>query len=308
MDAASLRIGIDLGGTKIESVVLAGDSLSNDGVRAQRRVTTPAGDYEATVAAVVELVRWLEREVGVAPLPVGIGTPGAVSVRTGAMKNCNSTCLNGRFFREDVIAALGREVRIANDADCLALSEARDGAAAGAPVVFAAILGTGVGGGIVVDGRLLRGANAIAGEWGHNRLPGIGIEFEDERRACYCGRFNCIETYLSGPGMSRTHLRLGGEAKSAAEIATAAAACDARAVATLERYQRQLALALSQVINLLDPQVVVLGGGVSGIASIYEKVPQLWHEHIFSDGIATQLLPARFGDASGVRGAARLWG
>ncbi len=298
----NLRIGIDLGGTKIEGIVLADDN----GVRAQRRVPTPADDYDATVVAVVELVRWLEREVGATSLPVGIGTPGAVSTQTGAMKNCNSTCLNGRFFREDISAALGRDIRIANDADCLALSEAQDGAAAGEPVVFAAILGTGVGGGIVVDGKLLRGANAIAGEWGHNLMPGIGTHFDDERRACYCGRYNCIETYLSGPGLSRTYTHLFGETKSAAEIAAATA--DDRALAAVARYQQQLALALSQVINVLDPQVVVLGGGVSRIASLYEAVPQLWREHIFSDSIATQLLPARFGDASGVRGAARLWG
>jgi len=299
-----MRIGIDLGGTKIEGVVLADDNS----LRAQRRVATPVGDYDATVASVVELVRWLEREVGAHELSVGIGTPGAVSTRSGAMKNCNSTCLNGRFFREDVVAALGRDIRIANDADCLALSEAHDGAAAGAQVVFAAILGTGVGGGIVVDGKLLRGANAIAGEWGHNLLPGIGTHFDDERRACYCGRINCIETYLSGPGLSVTHLRLSGETKSAADIALAAQLGDTASLATVARYQQQLALALSQVINLLDPQVVVLGGGVSRIASLYEVVPQLWREYIFSDSIATQLLPARFGDASGVRGAARLWG
>lgn len=299
-----MRIGIDLGGTKIEGIVLTDDNC----IRAQRRVATPTGDYNATVAAVVELVQWLEREVGATALPVGIGTPGAVSTRSGAMKNCNSTCLNGRFFREDLVAALGRDVRIANDADCLALSEAHDGAAADAPVVFAAILGTGVGGGIVVGGKLLRGANAIAGEWGHNLLPGIGTHFDDERRACYCGRFNCIETHLSGPGLSATHLRLSGETKSAADIAVAAQQNDEVALATVARYQQQLALALSQVINLLDPQVVVLGGGVSRIASLYEVVPQLWRTHIFSDSIATRLLPARFGDASGVRGAARLWG
>lgn len=298
-----MRIGIDLGGTKIEGIVLGDD----DTVLVQHRVPTPTGDYAATLRAILDLVQALEQRVGVSPLPVGIGTPGAVSTQTGAMKNCNSTCLNGRFFREDFTAALGREIRIANDADCLALSEAHDGAAAGAPVVFAAILGTGVGGGIVVDGKLLRGANGIAGEWGHNLLPGIGVHFDDEHRACYCGRVNCIETYLSGPGLSATHKHLCGESKSAADIATASVAGSELARASVARYQQQLALALSQIINLLDPQVVVLGGGVSRIASLYKEVPQLWREYIFSDSIATQLLPARFGDASGVRGAARLW-
>jgi predicted NBD/HSP70 family sugar kinase len=298
-----MRIGIDLGGTKIEGIVLGGD----DTVLARRRVATPQHDYEATVRTVVELVATLEASVDAQALTVGVGTPGAVSRLTGAMKNCNSTCLIGRHFREDVGAALGREVRISNDADCLALSEAADGAARGAAVVFAAILGTGVGGGIAVQGALLNGANTIAGEWGHNLLPGVGTVFENEDRTCYCGRRNCIETYLSGPGLSHTFVRLSGREASAAEIGAAAAAGDAISALALQRYQQQLAYALSQVVNILDPQVVVLGGGVSQIASLYEAVPQLWNEHIFSDLVQTRLLPAQHGDASGVRGAARLW-
>jgi predicted NBD/HSP70 family sugar kinase len=298
-----MRIGIDLGGTKIEGIVLGAD----DTVLARRRVATPQRDYEATVRTVVELIATLEGRVDAHALTVGIGTPGAVSTLTGAMKNCNSTCLIGRHFREDVSAALGREVRIANDADCLALSEAADGAARGAAVVFAAILGTGVGGGIAVQGALLNGANAIAGEWGHNLLPGVGTLFENEERTCYCGRRNCIEAYLSGPGLSRTFARLSGREASAAEIGAAAAAGDAVSALALQRYQQQLAYALSQVVNILDPQVVVLGGGLSQITSLYETVPLLWNEHIFSDLVQTRLLPAQHGDASGVRGAARLW-
>ena len=302
-----MRIGIDLGGTKIEGIVLSSESSkSNDLVVARKRVATPAHDYLATVDAVVALIRDLQSEVGADQLPVGVGTPGAISALTGTMKNCNSTNLNGHRLREDIGAALGRSVRIANDADCFALSEASDGAAAGAPVVFGVILGTGVGGGIVVNGQLLQGANAIAGEWGHNVLPGIGGIFSNEHRACYCGRENCIETYLSGPGLSQTFVALGGAQLAAEEIAQRAVT-DAIAAAAIDRYQEQLAYALAQVINVLDPQVVVLGGGISNLASLYEAVPRFWQTHIFSDLIATQLLPAKFGDSSGVRGAARLW-
>jgi len=293
-------IGIDLGGTKIAGIVIeAGGAQSFE-----HRVATPQGDYAATVAAVVSLIRRLEEEAGES-LPVGIGTPGAVSTKTGAMKNCNSACLNGRFLREDIERALGRPVFIANDADCLALSEAADGAGRGASTLFAAILGTGVGGGIVANGHLLRGANGIAGEWGHNALPGLGEYFLDERRACYCGRRNCIETYLSGPGLSRTYASFGGREISAQDVVSLAAS-DAQAAAALSRYQEQLAAALAQIINILDPAVIVLGGGLSKIAGLYQRVPPLWQRHVFSDSVGTTLLPARFGDASGVRGAARL--
>ncbi|MET0378970.1 MAG: ROK family protein [Spongiibacteraceae bacterium] len=309
-----MRLGIDLGGTKIEGIVLARDNgmpasetdQSNESVVAQARVATPAQDYLATVDAVVALVRDLEAQVGVTNLPVGVGTPGAVSALTGTMKNCNSTCLNGRRLREDIIAALGRSVRIANDADCFALSEATDGAATGVATVFGVILGTGVGGGIVAQGQLLQGPNAIAGEWGHNVLPGIGGIFVDEHRACYCGRENCIETYLSGAGLAHTYRALGGADRVAAEIA-ARSRSDAIAAAAIDRYQEQLAYALAQVINLLDPHVIVLGGGLSNIDSLYTAVPNFWQSHVFSDLIATRLLPAQFGDSSGVRGAARLW-
>jgi predicted NBD/HSP70 family sugar kinase len=300
-------IGIDLGGTKIAGISLA----ATGAVLAQHRVATPQGDYAGTVAAVIELIRGLEEALPQTPErippPVGIGTPGAVSTATGAMKNCNSTCLNGRHLREDIAAGLGRAVRIANDADCLALSECTDGAARGAATVFAAILGTGVGGGVVANGSLLRGPNAIAGEWGHNVLPGLDDAFENERRACYCGRYNCIETYLSGPGFSRSYALLSGRDLSPAQIADRAARGDAIAATALQRYQQQLAYALAQVINILDPDVVVLGGGLSNLESLYDHVPRFWRQHIFSDTVATPLLPARFGAASGVRGAARLW-
>jgi fructokinase len=306
-------LGIDLGGTKIEGIALLSDGStsdpgekSNERVVARERVATPAFDYLATVDAVVALIRRLESQVGAIDLPVGIGTPGAISTLTNTMKNCNSTCLNGKHLREDISAALGRSVRIANDADCFALSEATDGAAASADLVFGVILGTGVGGGIVCRGQLLQGPNAIAGEWGHNVLPGIGGFFENEHRACYCGRENCIETYLCGAGLTRTYTALGGGDLNAADIA-ARSHSDAIAAAALERYQEQLAYALAQVINLLDPHVIVLGGGISNIDSLYAAVPHFWQAHVFSDLIATQLLPAKFGDSSGVRGAARLW-
>lgn len=295
-----LSIGVDLGGTKIAGVVLDRDGV----VHAQHRLATPQGDYPGTVAAVVDLIHLLEGEAG-AVLPVGIGTPGAVSQLTGAMKNCNSTCLNGRFLREDIEARLGRVVAIANDADCLALSEASDGAGAGAATLFAAILGTGVGGGIVVRGHLLHGPNGIAGEWGHNPLPGLGDWFEDERRPCYCGRSNCVETYLSGPGLSQTYARLGGGAASAEQIVRAAPE-NLTAAASVECYQQQLAAASAQIINILDPEVIVLGGGLSNMLSLYEAVPKLWSRFVFNDCVRTRLVGARFGDASGVRGAARL--
>lgn len=293
-------IGIDLGGTKIAGVILD----DRGAVSSSRRAATPRGDYEATVDAVLALVRALEADAG-APLPVGIGTPGAVSTLTGAMKNCNSTCLNGRFLRQDIEARLGRAVRIANDADCLALSESFDGAGRGASTLFAAILGTGVGGGVVANGHLLRGANGIAGEWGHNLLPAVGAWAGEERRLCYCGRHDCVEMYLSGPGLSRTYRRFSGVDAGAEEIVRRAGG-DAHAAAAVRRYQEQLAAALAQLINILDPPVIVLGGGLSNIASLYTDVPQLWRRHVFSDTVQTALLPARFGDASGVRGAARL--
>jgi fructokinase len=298
------RIGIDLGGTKIEAVALAPDGTE----LARRRVPTPQGDYDATLAAIADLVHGFEHAV-MARCRVGIGMPGTISPATGLVKNANSTWLNGRPFRRDVERALGRPVALANDADCFALSEATDGAGAGARVVFGVILGTGVGGGIVVDGRLLAGPNAIAGEWGHNPLPWP----RDEERpgpSCYCSRAGCIETFLSGPGLARDHARAEGLAEGAAlpapEIAALAAAGDEGARRALERHAERLARALAHVINLLDPHAIVLGGGLSALPSLYERVPSLWSRWVFSDRVDTRLLPPAHGDASGVRGAAWL--
>jgi fructokinase len=293
-----LRLGIDLGGTKIEVVALADDSAQ----LLRRRALTPRGDYPGTLAAIVGLVREAESELGQRG-SVGIGIPGAESRVTGLIKNANSTWLIGKPLRRDLEALLRREVRLANDANCFALSEATDGAAAGAEVVFGVILGTGVGGGIVVHGKVLTGANAIAGEWGHNRLPGD----EPDLRECYCGRRGCVETFLSGPGMKRDHAKANGELLDPDEIAARAMAGDAGCESTLRRYEQRLARALAQVINILDPDAIVLGGGLSNIACLYENVPKLWGAEVFSDRVATRLLKHRHGDASGVRGAAWLW-
>ena len=298
---AAIRIGVDLGGTKIEAVALGADGT----ILSQRRIPTPVADYAATVAAIAGLVFALESETG-ARGSVGIGIPGTIVADSGLVKNANSTWLNRRSFGRDVEAALGRSVRFANDANCFALSEATDGAAVGCAVVFGVILGTGVGGGIVIDGRLLVGANAIAGEWGHNPLP-APLPDELPGPQCYCGRQGCIETFLSGPGLAADHRRHGGLALSAADIADRATAGDPLCVATLERYAGRLARALAGVINLLDPDAIVLGGGLSGIGVLYRSVPQLWQRYVFSDRVATLLLPPRHGDASGVRGAAWLW-
>jgi fructokinase len=299
-----MRIGIDLGGTKIEGVVMDRDSQ----LLARRRIATPQGDYAATLASVVQLVGDLEREVGAAGLRVGIGHPGALSPASGLLKNSNSVCLNDKPLQQDLQRVLKRELRMANDANCLALSEAADGAAAGAASVFAVILGTGVGGGIVVEGSLLSGANAIAGEWGHNALPQPRPEWrETPGPRCWCGRHGCIETWLSGPALAADHERSAGERLSGEAIVERAGHGDAQASASLARYEDRLARALASVINLLDPHVIVLGGGLSRIERLYRHVPALWDEWIFSDSIATRLLPAQYGDSSGVRGAARLW-
>jgi fructokinase len=302
-----LRIGIDLGGTKIAAAAIdaAGD------VVASRRMTTPAGDYDATVAAIAALVAALENEIATRA-SVGIGIPGTIVAETGLVKNANSTWLIGRTLARDVETALGREVRFANDANCFALSEAADGAAAGFDTVFGVILGTGVGGGIVTGGRLLVGANAIAGEWGHNPLPASEAE-EAPGPPCYCGRRGCIETFLSGPGLAADHLRHGGHrrhgggALSAPEIAAGARAGHPDCRAAIERYVERLARALASVINLLDPDAIVLGGGLSSLAVLYEEVPRRWGRYVFSDAVVTPLLRPLHGDASGVRGAAWLW-
>lgn len=295
-----LRYGIDLGGTKIELCALSAGAVVH-----RQRIATPADDYDAIVGALAGLVETAERQLGDRG-SVGICTPGAISQRTGRIKNSNTLCLNGRALDRDVAARLGREVRMENDANCFALSEAHDGAGRGEAVVFGVILGTGVGGGIVVNGRCLVGCNAIAGEWGHIPLPYL----EDGDRpapACYCGRSGCIETYLSGRGLRDTYAQSGRAPLAAPEVAQLAAAGDAAASAALARYCDRLARGLSTVINLLDPHAIVLGGGLSLIGALYETVPALLPKYVFSDSIATKLLPAVHGDASGVRGAALLW-
>jgi fructokinase len=297
----SFRLGIDLGGTKTELAAIdaAGSMLFRE------RVATPAGDYEATVRGIVALVEGAEARLGERAL-VGIATPGALSLASGRIKNANSTCLNGQPLKQDLERRLAREVRMANDANCFALSEAVDGAARGAAVVFGVILGTGVGGGIVVDGRVLHGANAIAGEWGHNPLPLPGPE-DHPLPLCYCGRRGCIETYLSGPGVSSDHAHVSGERLEAHAIARRAIEGDASCEATLARHERRLARALATVINVLDPDVIVLGGGLSNLGRLYERVPLLWGAHVFSDEVRTRLAAPMHGDSSGVRGAAWLW-
>jgi fructokinase len=295
------RIGVDLGGTKIEIAAL--DAAGE--IRLRQRIDTPAGDYAATIAAIVVLVEAAERELG-ATGRVGIAIPGSASLRTGRIRNANSACLNGELLQKDLEARLARPVRLANDANCFALSEAVDGAGQGARVVFGVILGTGVGGGVVVEGRVLTGANAIAGEWGHNPLP-LPVACDHPLPLCYCGRRGCIETYLSGPGLSADHAVANGERLESAEIARRAGAGDAACIASLERYEARLARSLACVINIVDPDVIVLGGGLSNIARLYMNVPRLWTEHIFSDEVRTRLGPARHGDSSGVRGAAWLW-
>ena len=295
------RIGIDLGGTKIEGAVLMGRGELHH----RRRIATPRHDYGATVDAIAELVAELTQAAPCAD-GVGIGTPGAISPFDGRLRNANSVWLNGRRLQSDLTARLGRPVRTANDADCFALSEATDGAAAGAASVFGVIIGTGTGGGIVVHGRLQQGPNAIAGEWGHNPLPWPQPD-ELPGPACYCGRHGCIETFCSGPGLSAAFERATGRRLDAAAIATAAAQGDASAEAALRTYEQRLARALAAVINLLDPEVIVLGGGLSKLERLYRHLPALVAEQVFSDGLATRILPPRFGDSSGVRGAAMLW-
>ena len=297
----SLRFGIDLGGTKIEIIAL--DRAGRACLR--RRIPTPQGDYPGTVAAITGLVLAAERELQTRG-SVGIGIPGAESRQSGLIKNANSTCLNGQPLRRDLETALQREVRLANDANCFALSEAHDGHAEGAASVFGVILGTGVGGGIVIDGRILVGHDAIAGEWGHNPLPPAEAD-EWPGPPCYCGRRGCIETWLSGPGLAADHRRRHGGARSAREIAEAAARGDPACEATLQRYEARLGRALATVINLLDPEVIVLGGGLSNLDRLYRHLPACCAPHVFSDRFATRIVPPRHGDSSGVRGAAWLW-
>jgi len=295
-----LRIGIDLGGSKIEGVVMD----ASGAILERRRVATPAGDYAATLIAVTDLVRMLEDRCG-ERCQVGIGTPGALSPTSGLLRNANSTCLNQRPLDRDLAAHLDRQIRIANDADCFALSEAVDGAARGANSVFGVIIGTGTGGGLVIDGRLVKGPNAVAGEWGHNPLPWPS-DAERPGPACYCGKYGCIETFLSGPGLARDYAGAAGTL-SAEQIVQAAAAGDAAAESCLQRYEDRMARSLACVINIMDPEIIVLGGGLSAIERLYRTVPQRWDRYVFSDVVSTRLLAPLHGDSSGVRGAAWLW-
>jgi predicted NBD/HSP70 family sugar kinase len=298
----ALRIGVDLGGTKIELAALDREGR----IVLRRRVPSPSQDYAAVIEAIGGLVDDAEGELG-ARASVGVATPGAQSRATGLMKNANSTALNGRALRDDLARRLGREIRMANDANCFALSEAIDGAGEGAEVVFGVILGTGVGGGVVVRGALVEGVNAIAGEWGHNPLP-LPQAGDHPLPACWCGRRGCVETYLSGPGLSADHAIHNGGRLPAETIVERAASGDAAAQATLARYEERLARALAVVLNIVDPDVVVLGGGLSKIARLYANVPSLWRSSVFSDEVRTRLVPPRHGDSGGVRGAAWLWG
>lgn len=290
-----LRFGVDLGGTKTELVALEGGRE-----QWRRRVPTPSEDYASVIETIARLDREATQALG-ARGTLGVGTPGSVSPRTGRMRNSNTVVLNGKPLRADLEAAVGRELRLANDANCFALSEATDGAGKDAPVVFGVILGTGVGGGVVVHGRLLEGRNGIAGEWGHSPCP----RAPDDARpapACYCGRRGCVETILSGPGLAADHLRHHGERLTAAALVDHPGAQD-----SWRRYEDRLARALATVVNLLDPDVIVLGGGLSNVSRLYKNVPHLLAQHVFSDVMQTPIVPARHGDSSGVRGAACLW-
>ncbi len=297
-----MKIGIDLGGSKIELI-----ALNMQGVeRIRFRRPTPAGDYQATIALIAEMVCRAEGELK-ATASIGIGAPGAVSLKTGLMKNCNSTCLNGKPLQQDLEQALGHDIRLSNDANCFALSEAVDGAGAGYSTVFGVILGTGVGGGVVVNGQVWGGANHIAGEWGHNPLP-APANSELPGPVCYCGRNGCIETWLSGPAMVMDHLRVTGHKLNTETIASAACAGDSACRDTLNRYSDRLARSLAGIINIIDPDVIVLGGGLSNLSELYKQTLKRWQAYVFSDEVRTRLLPPVHGDASGVRGAAWLWG
>lgn len=296
-----MRIGIDLGGTKIEAIALdiEGREL------ARKRVATPAGNYQGTLDAIQGLITDIEQltsEQG----SIGIGTPGALSPATGLLRNSNSVCMNGRPLKQDLEARLGRPLRMMNDANCFTLSEATDGAAAGEHIVFGVIVGTGTGGGIVINGQVLDGPNAITGEWGHNPLP---WPRDDERPGppCYCGKHGCVETFLSGPGLQGDYQRHTGHSLSVPDIVIRAEQGDELAEQALQRYEDRMARGLAQVINIVDPGVIVLGGGMSNVQRLYNNVPRLWGQYVFSDRIFTRLLPPRFGDSSGVRGAAWLW-
>lgn len=313
MSQANFRIGVDVGGTKIEAIVMNAD----DDIIVRRRIDTPKNHYEETLEAICDLMAEVEKQANLEPvLPVGMGTPGARSLATGVMKNCNSTTLNGKPLLEDMERRLNRPVRIANDADCFTLSEARDGTAAGASPVFGIILGTGVGGGICVNGDLVQGINAIAGEWGHTTLPMNGYQPEDNEtidpprpgyRQCFCGRYDCLETWLSGTGFERSYREVTGNEITVPDIVQRMHAGETEASALFAQYCNLLALALSTMMNILDPEVIVAGGGMSNVDEIYTEVPRHWPKYVFSDRVDTRFVKAGHGDSSGVRGAAWLW-
>ena len=296
-----MRIGVDVGGTKIEAIALGDDGRE----LYRRRTATPKEDYEGTVSAIVGLVRRAERELKERGT-VGVGIPGAVSPATGLIKNANSTWLIGNPLDKDLSHELEREVRVQNDANCFAVSEAVDGAGAEAACVFGVIVGTGTGGGIAMNKRVLTGPNAIAGEWGHIQLPWMTPE-EFPGPDCYCGKQGCIETFLSGPGMARDHQNATGETLTAEEIVQRAEAKNASAEATLLRYEDRMARGLAAIITVLDPDAIILGGGMGNIKQLYRHVPRLWQRYVFSDHVDTPLVPPVHGDSSGVRGAAWLW-
>jgi fructokinase len=296
-----MKIGFDVGGTKIEALAI--DDLQQ--VRLRRRISTPRGNYDATIRAIADLARTFMRELG-EPCTIGIGIPGTISPASGLVKNANSVWLIGKPLQQDLEHLIGQPLRFSNDANCFALSEASDGAATGASVVFGVIVGTGTGGGIVVDGRVLNGPHGIAGEWGHNPLPWPEPE-EWPGPQCYCGRTGCIETFLSGPALSQSYQRKTGDLVDAVEVARLAEQNASAAADVMAGYEHRMARALASVINVLDPDVIVVGGGVSNISRLYENVPRLWKSFVFSDRVDTPFVRAAHGDASGARGAARLW-
>ncbi len=297
-----VRIGIDLGGTKTEIIALADDGK----VLLRERAPTPANDYRAILETIGRLVSEAEYQIGTR-CSIGIATPGALSRATGKLRNSNTTCLNGKPLLQDLESLLDRKIRMTNDANCFALSEATNGAGAGARVVFGVIIGTGTGAGIIVNGKVLIGPNGIAGEWGHNPIP---WPRDDELPGpqCYCGKHGCIETFLSGPGLAHYHQDLHGKTLSPDIIVTRAIKGDPACMLTMDRYEDRLARALAHVINILDPHVIVLGGGMSNIKQLYQNIPKLWGQYVFSDRVDTKLVPPKHGDSSGVRGAAWLWG
>ncbi len=313
-----MRFGIDLGGTKIEIIALEGDGQEVY----RHRVDTPLGDYSQTVSVIVQLIEQAKKSLDysipeiehppsnqVLPITIGIGIPGAISLKTGLVKNANSVCLIGQPLQEDLQKQIGQAVRINNDANCLTVSEATDGAAAGLAVVFGVIIGTGTGGGIAIHQNAITGVNAIAGEWGHNPMPHFHNNAISNKQSvqCYCGQYDCIETFLSGPGMLNRYHLSGGHADSPEDIVHSAVAGNKKAEQFMGQYEEWLAQGLASVINVLDPDAIVLGGGLSNIERLYDNVPKLWENYVFSDQVNTQLLKAKYGDSSGVRGAAWLW-